>query len=222
MYNILLVEDDKDILQINKNMLKRHGGYNVYCAADLAAARETAASEDLDIMVLDIMLPDGSGLDYLKEVKQEKDIPVLLLTALSETSDEIRGLQAGGDDYLTKPYDIEVLLLRIEVLLRKAGSVPNVVKKGALTLRINSNQAFVNGTDLKLTKDIEFSLLNIFVKNENKMLNAEYLYEEVWGQPMANDKNAVRKAINRLRPKLAGSGYTITTEHSKGYSFEEG
>jgi len=222
MYNILLVEDDKDIQLVNSNMLKRHGGYNVYCADDLTIAREMVANEDLDMIVLDIMLPDGSGLDYLKELRQEKDIPVLLLTALSETSDEIKGLRAGGDDYLTKPYDIEVLLLRIEILLRKVENVPNVVKKGALTLRINSNQAFVNGIDLLLTKDIEFSLLNLFVKNENKILSAEYLYSEAWGRLMKEDEGAVRKAVNRLRPKIEGSGYTITTEHSKGYCFEKG
>ena len=221
MYNILLVEDDKDIQLINSNMLKRQGRYNVYLADNLAAAREIAASTHLDIIVLDIMLPDGCGLDYLRELKQELNIPVLLLTALSEAGDEIKGLKAGGDDYLAKPYDVDVLMLRIELMLRKYGDMPDVIKRGALTLRVNSNQAFVNGADILLTKDIEFSLLSVFVKNENKPLSAQYLYEQVWGRPMAGSDGAVKTAVSKLRKKLEGSGFTITPERNKGYFFEK-
>jgi CheY-like chemotaxis protein len=118
-YNILLVEDNEDIQELNKEFLEETGGYNVRLAMSLTEARECIAESVPDIIVLDIMLPDGSGLDFLKELKQDKDMPVLLLTALSESSDEIKGLRAGGDDYIAKPYDNNVLLARIETNLRR-------------------------------------------------------------------------------------------------------
>jgi len=221
MRNILLVEDNKEIQIVNSNMLQRRGGYNVYLAMNLEEAREIVATTDLDIILLDIMLPDGSGLDFLKDLKQDKNIPVLILSALGKIEDKIKGLEAGGNGYLSKPYDNHELLLTIESLLQLKEQMPNTITKGALTLRVNSNQAFVNGVDLRLSKDIEFSLLNIFVKYENKVLSPEFLYQEVWGQPMKGNDSAIRKALNRLRPKLEKSGYTITTEHGKGYRFEK-
>jgi len=142
MYNILLVEDDKDILQVNANMLKRHGGYHLYLAENLAAGRKIFSDADIDMAILDIMLPDGSGLDFLKEIKQTANIPVLLLTALSEADDEVKGLKAGGDDYLAKPYDINVLLARVEVMLQRAATVPEIVKQGDFVLRVKSGQVF--------------------------------------------------------------------------------
>jgi len=221
MRNILLVEDNVEIQLVNSNMLQRRGGYNVYLAMNLEEAREIVATTDLDIILLDIMLPDGSGLDFLKALKQDKNIPVLILSALGKIEDKIKGLEAGGNGYLSKPYDNHELLLTIESLLQLKEQMPNTITKGALTLRVNSNQAFVNGVDLRLSKDIEFSLLNIFVKYENKVLSPEFLYQEVWGQPMKGNDSAIRKALNRLRPKLEKSGYTITTEHGKGYRFEK-
>jgi len=220
--SILLVEDNIEIQLVNSNMLKRRGGYNVYLAMNLEEARGIVASTDLDIILLDITLPDGSGLDFLAELRQDKNIPVLILSAHGKIQDKLKGLEAGSDDYLSKPYDNDELILRIESLLRRAEQMPKVITKGALTLRVNSNQAFVNGVDIMLGQNIEFSLLNIFVQAENKTLSAEYLYEEVWGQPMAEDDNAVRKAVTRLRTKLEKSGYTIITEHGKGYRFEQG
>jgi len=221
MNNILLVEDDKDILQVNANMLKRHGGYNLYLAENLADARKIFANADIDMAILDIMLPDGSGLDFLKEIKQAASIPVLLLTALSEADDEVKGLRAGGDDYLSKPYDINVLLARVEIMLRRAATVPEIVKYGDFVLRVKSGQVFINGQDLLLPKGNEFLLFMLFVKNQNKLLSPKYLYDQVWGQPMLGDDNAVRRAVNRLQAKLKNSGYTITNEYGKGYCFEK-
>jgi len=220
MRNILLVEDNKKIRLANSNMLKRRGGYNVYLAANLAQAREVVANHYLDIIVLDIMLPDGSGLDFLKTLKQDKDIPVLLLSALDKLDERIVGLEAGGDAYMTKPYDNKELILNIEAILRRSGRMPEIITKGALTLRVNSNQAFVNGVDIMLGQNIEFSLLNIFVQEENKILSAEHLYKEVWGQPMTGNDKALRTAVSEVRKKLEGSGYMIATIRGQGYRFE--
>ena len=220
MYNILLVEDDKDIQLINSNMLKRYGSYNVYPADCLDAAREIAANVDLHLVVLDIMLPDGSGLDFLAELKRESEIPVLLLTALSETSDEINCLRAGGDDYLSKPYDIEVLMLRIETLLRRTDQIPKALTKGLLTLDLLSNRALIGEENLELRQK-EFDILFFLALNENKTFSAELIYERVWAQKMKGNDNAVKTVMSRLRKKLTGSGYTIATKRGVGYCFEK-
>jgi len=220
MRDILLVEDDKDIQEVNKSMLEWRGGYQVRLAGCLAEAKEQVKEAVPDLIVLDVTLPDGNGLDFLAELRQDKNVPVLLLSALGKIEDRIKGLQLGGDDYLSKPYNNDELFARIEALLRRAEQVPETIVKGTLTLRINSNQAFVNGRDIGLGQNIEFSLLHIFVQQENKILSSEYLYEEVWGQPMAGNDKALRTAISEVRKKLEGSGYTITTLRGQGYRFE--
>jgi DNA-binding response OmpR family regulator len=131
----------------------------------------------------------------------------------------VKGLELGGDGYMPKPYDNRELLLNIEALLRQREQMPKTVTKGALSLRINSNQAFVNGVDIGVSQNIEFSLLNIFVQEEGKVLSPEYLYDEAWGQPMNENDNALKVAISELRRKLEGSGCMITTERGKGYRF---
>ena len=119
MYNVLLVEDEERILFANKIILERKGGYTVQTAMNLTEARKCIQENPSDIIILDIMLPDGSGLDFLEELRRDKNIPVILLTALSESSDELKGITAGGDDYITKPYNNDVLLGRIEMVLRR-------------------------------------------------------------------------------------------------------
>jgi len=220
MRNILLVEDEQDISFANKILLERSGGYRVRLAMNLEEAWRSITEAEPDLIVLDIMLPDGSGLDFLGELRQGKNIPVLLLTALSETSDELRGIQAGGDDYITKPYDIHVLLARIEMVLQRTARLPETITKGTLTLHITSNEAFVNGENLGLSQK-EFSLLVIFVQHENRAISAAHLYEQVWGRHMGKDDRAVKTAVYRLRKKLQHTGFTITAERSVGYCFEQ-
>jgi len=220
MRNILLVEDDKDIQTVNSNMLKRRGGYNVHLAMNLEEARAIVATTPLDIILLDVMLPDGSGLDFLSELRQEKNIPVLILSALGKLEDKLKGYEAGGNGYLPKPYDNTELLYTIESMLKLKEQVPEVITRGALTLLVSSNQALVNDVDIGLTKDIEFSLLNFFVQEENRTLTAEYLYQKVWGQPIAGNNRALITAVSGVRKKLEGSGFTITTVRGTGYRFE--
>lgn len=220
MRNILLVEDDKEIMTLNNNLLKRHGGYNVYLAMNLEEARSIVAQTPLDIILLDITLPDGSGLDFLAELRQDKKIPVLILSALGKIEDRLKGLETGGNAYMPKPYDNRELLLTIEKLLELKEEVPDTVTRGVLTLNVNFNAAFVNGRDIGLSQNKEFSLLNIFVKHENKTLSPDFLYQEVWGHAMAGNSNALRVALSEVRRKLAGSGFVITSERGKGYRFE--
>lgn len=185
---VLLVEDNEKILQGNKRMLEWEG-YAVSEAMNLCEARVQTAARRPDVIILDIMLPDGSGLDFVQELRQSKNagIPILLLSGLTAQEDILHGLRSGGDDYLTKPYDFEILLVRMEALLRRAGRVPEKVIHGRLTLDVTAGIALMDGVDLLLAKK-EFALLLIFVQNPERMIDGEYLYERVWKAPMESDR----------------------------------
>jgi len=223
MHNILLVEDDKDIQEVNTNMLKRRGGYNVRLAMNLAEARRQVSEAVPDILVLDITLPDGSGLDFLQELRQDLHFPVLLLSALDESGDIVRGLRAGGDDYLAKPYDNDVLLARIEALLRRTAQLPKTLTKGSLVLDIIAGRAFIKSSalnqDLLLTQK-EFAVLLLLVQNEGSVMSAETIYKSIWKQPSSFDHNTLQATISKLRKKIEPSGYTIAVVRNQGYAFE--
>lgn len=216
---ILLVEDNEQIMRGNERMLKRRG-YEVITALTLGDARKAMETQNPDLFVLDIMLPDGSGLDFMTALRQHSQAPVLLLTGLTTPEDIVRGLSQGGDDYLTKPYDFGVLLARIEALLRRAGHIPDRLTKGRLSLDITADVAMLDGTDLLLTQK-EFALLLTFAQNEERFICGEYLYEKAWKAPLSSDSNTLKTTINRLRQKLKGSGYRIEWSRGEGYRFEK-
>lgn len=218
MKRILLVEDNEQIMYGNERMLKRRG-YEVVTALTLTEARSAIQAQMPDLFVLDIMLPDGSGLDFMVELRKYSQVPVLLLTGLTTPEDIVRGLTAGGDDYLPKPYDFGVLLARVEALLRRAEQVPECIHKGRICLDITADVATLDGVDLLLSQK-EFALLIIFVQNEERFISAEYLYEKVWKQPMVGNSNTLKTTINRLRDKIKSSGYRIAWSRGEGYCFE--
>lgn len=217
---LLLVEDNKKIMHGNQRLFGL-AGFETTAALTLAEARASIAERRPDAIILDIMLPDGSGLDFMQELRESEnaDIPILLLTGLTTPEDIIRGLTSGGDDYLTKPYDFPILLARVKALLRRAQRVPEVITKDHLTLNIASGVAMLDTTDLLLNKK-EFALLLIFLQNPEHYIDGEYLYEKVWNAPMTGNTQALKSTLTRLRTKLAGSGWNITSSRGEGYIFE--
>lgn len=217
---ILLVEDSKKVQNYNRRMLEDEG-FAVETIFTLGGTRAFLALQKPEIIVLDIGMPDGNGLDFLREFRETSKIPVLMLTGYGADKDIVLGFNAGCDDYLTKPYTFNVLLARLNCLLKSAEQVPEAITRGLLTLKLTPRGAYVNGVDLLLTPK-DFSLLQFFIQNDNQVMNAEYIYINVWGQPMAGDSRALGKGIQRLRKKLAGCGYTITANYGSGYIFEQG
>ena len=218
---LLLVEDDPMIQLNNKRLLERRG-FSLRQAFSLAEARLLIAEEPPRAIVLDIMLPDGNGVDFLAELRETSNVPVLMLTALGTREDILKGLAAGGDNYLTKPYDRAVFLSHVEALLRRSETLAEMLVLGPIKVEPASGKAFVGSEDILLTQK-EFFLLQQFVQHPNKILMAEYLYEKVWGQEMLQDdasRISIRKAVSALRKKISGSGYTITSEYGEGYMLE--
>jgi len=215
---LLLVEDDPLVQKKNKTMLERRG-YKVRQAYTLAEARAAMEDEAPRVIILDIGLPDGSGLTFLQEIRETSNIPVLMLTAMGTPEDKVRGLTSGGDDYLSKPYDFDEFLVRIDALLRRASIIPETLAIGSLRLDTASGTAFLSGDDMMLSKK-EYSLLQLFMQHPEKTMGAEYVYEKVWGQDMLDNPDTIRTTMHRLRKKLEGSGYTITFERGEGYIFE--
>jgi DNA-binding response OmpR family regulator len=219
MSKLLLVEDDKKILDFNKEVLEE-SGYTVYLAMNLAEARKLLRNVEVDLIVLDVMLPDGSGIDWLAELRETSRVPVLLLTAKGNLPDKLKGFETGADDYLTKPYDYEELLARIESLLRRADyNTPEQVSYGSIILDIPSGRAFFGGRDLEL-RHKEFALLLLFIQLKGKAVSGEYIYEKIWKQPIGEDKNALQTAISRLRTKIEPTGLDVYYQRGTGYTLE--
>lgn len=215
---ILMIEDDPHITRINSATLSKRG-YRVLEAETLEQGRKMLERERPDLVILDILLPDGSGFDFCAELREKNHIPILILTALDEEEDILNGFGRGGDDYLPKPYSPNVLAARVEGLLRRAG-YEETFTRGGLRLDVVKRQAYVNGEKAGLTP-IQFSLLLYLARNEGRIVPPERLYEDVWDQPMGDDDNAVKTAVSHLRKKISPAGFQIAFVRGSGYRFEE-
>lgn len=223
---ILLVEDDDNIMRTNQRILQR-AGFVVICAQTLQQARMLLAEQQPDVLVLDIMLPDGSGLDFCQEIRPKTNAPVLFLTALDAKSEVIQGLLSGGNDYITKPYDVDEFVARIQAQLRLArmnrrnhdGTMTLICD--TLTLDGLAQRAYLSGQDMLLTQK-EYALLFLLAQNEGEVLSADYLYRSVWHLPMTDDNRTLKKHISKVRKKLEEGGcqYTIVAVYGRGYAFE--
>lgn len=173
MPKILLVEDNKDILYANKVMLEFEG-YDIITAMTVESAKKLAVSEMPDLLILDIMLPDGNGIDLCKELKKVRDFNVIFLSALDTKKDILDGLKAGGYDYVTKPYIMEELLLRVKNLLKIKSLNDGVFTFGSVKFKSHALVAEYKGEEL-LLKPKEYMVLDLLCRNQGMYLSAEYL-----------------------------------------------
>ena len=216
---LLLVEDDPAIQAQNKRLLAGIK-YPLRQAFTLAAARSVMAAEGTPrAIILDVILPDGNGFDFLQKLRQTSDVPVLMLTSEDTQEDMLRGLTAGGDYYLTKPCHPSIFTSHVEALLRRSALLPEMLVLGPIKLEPSSGKAYLSGKDIVLSQK-EFALLQQFVQHPGKILLMSDLYRKVWGQEMMSEDYSLSSAVYRLRKKLIGSGYTITSEYKEGYVLE--
>jgi len=218
---ILLVEDDPDIMLANREALEMEG-YRVLTADTLSAGREAMENENPDLIVLDITLPDGNGLEYCREIRGISGVRILFLSALNTREDSVAGIRAGGDDYLPKPYLIDELLARVEALMRRGKLIEMEeppLRLGALTIDFTPRRALLCGEDL-LLKPKEFALLEILARNRDRYTTAKELYEKAWGMDAAGDVRTVKVRVSSLRQKLGG-GFDVESSRGEGYRLIE-
>ncbi len=219
---VLLVEDNEQLNEINRRALTQEG-YAVLTALTLGEARAHLAKTAPDVILLDVLLPDGNGIDFCGEIRDQTDAHIFFLTSKQDQENRIRGLDTGGDDYITKPYKLEQMLSRVRAAMRRRGMdsakpLEQTITCGALTLDMLTMSACLNGVDLSLSQK-EFTLLFALMRVEGKNLSREALYEQVWRQPMAGDGNALWKQISCLNGKLAAHGGTVNVVAIRGEGY---
>ena len=218
-YTILLVEDNPHIMEINHEALMMEG-YDVLEAKDGRECMARLKENDVDMIVLDVMLPDSDGLTLCRQIKAQYDVPILFLSALGENEQIIEGLRSGGDDYLPKPYDIRVLLARVEARLRASQRKKRFVTFAGLRLDTALLTAYSGETDLLLSQK-EYLLLLTLLGSPNRPMEKEELYSAVWGMAAGGDMSALHTTVSRLNKKLESTGKRVFYQRGEGYKLEE-
>ena len=219
---ILLVEDEEKLARMVEMELK-YEGYAVEKAFDGRAGLELAQSGAFDLVLLDIMLPKLSGMEVLRRLRKESQVPVIMLTARDSVVDKVSGLDSGADDYITKPFAIEELLARIRAALRtKSGRDSQMLAVGPLAMEVESRRVTVRGQEVELTKK-EFDLLRHLLENKGRVLTREALLDSVWGFDFVGETNSVDVYIRFLRSKIdeAFGIKLIHTVRGVGYVIKE-
>ncbi len=228
MAKVLIVEDDKAIVDLIAFNLKREG-YEVQEAYDGQQGLEKAQAQDIDLVLLDVMLPYMDGFEVLRRLRQKSDVPVLMVTAREEERDKILGLETGADDYITKPFSTKELTARVKANIRRrltdmGGGQGQKSRSGPFEVNYELRTAAKNGKPLELSQR-EFDMLCYFLAAPGRVIAREELMEKVWGFEYYGDLRAVDVAIRRLREKLednpADPQYLIT-RRGAGYYFNKG
>ena len=204
---ILIIEDEEKLARFVELELT-HEGYEVSKAYDGRSGLELFETRSFDLVLLDVMLPGLSGIEVLRRIRKNSEIPVIMLTARDAVMDKVAGLDSGADDYVTKPFEIEELMARIRVLLRKsldlvqlANTNRQALTWGLLTLDVERHSVIYDGNDIELTKK-EFDLLHILLENKDIVLGRDTLIERVWGYDYIGESKVVDVYIRFLRSKI--------------------
>ena len=219
---VLIVDDDENISEVIKMYLE-NSGYDTKVSHNGREAQEFFVQYKPDLVLLDVMLPSVDGIDVLKWIRKQSEIPVIMLTAKGETFDKVLGLELGADDYIVKPFEPKEMVARVKAVLRRY-SVENedkeVLKFPDLTVDINSYNVTFKGEDIKMPPK-EFELLYFLASNKNRVFTREQLLCEVWGYDYPGDSRTVDVHIKRLREKLhGGANWELETVWGVGYKFE--
>lgn len=207
-YNILVVDDDKEIRNA-LNIYLSNEGMNVFLASDGRESLEIVEANEIHLILMDIMMPKMDGIQATLEIRQKKDIPIIILSAKSQDKDVILGLNVGADDYISKPFNFLELIARVKSNLRRYLKYDNYQKDKedseieirGLILNPRTSEVFVNGNQVHLTP-IEFKILRLLMENKNITFSIQEIYEKVWKEPFYNSENTVAVHIRRIREKI--------------------
>ena len=221
---ILVIEDEPDIRRNLEYNLSREG-FSISTAASISEANTLLASTDYNLILLDLMLPDGSGLDLCKSVKSNSDtesIPIIILTAKDDEVDKVVGFELGADDYVTKPFSVRELILRVKAVLKRGSKKKEIVEVvrqfGDLKIDVDSHEVHVDDTKINLTA-LEFRLLRQLVDTRGRVQSRDQLLSDVWGYSAEVTTRTVDTHVKRLREKLGPMGKYVHTIRGVGYKF---
>ena len=207
MANILVCDDDKEIVQSIELFLKEEG-HQIFKAYNGLQALEMLKKEDIQLVILDIMMPEMNGIECAGEIRKDSSVPIIFLSARSEEKDKIEGLNAGGDDYVTKPFSSAELCARVRSCLRRytiLGSAGNasssIYSSGTLSIDDDSKTVTVDGEPVKLTP-IEYNILLFLVKNKGNVFSSDKIYEAIWNEKPVSTDNTVAVHIRHIREKV--------------------
>jgi len=219
---ILIIEDDEAIIKVLHRVLS-YEGYEIFKALNGQQGLNNARENRPDLVILDVMLPGMDGLEVCRRLRLGGSIPILMLTAKDTIQDRVTGLDAGADDYLVKPFEVEELLARLRALLRRTKSDRQPVLTFAdLTLDTNTRQAHRKGREINLTAT-EYDLIELFLHHPRQVLTREVIFDRVWGYDFGGESNVLDVYIRYLRQKLeeAGEPRLIFTVRGVGYVLRE-
>lgn len=216
MLRILIAEDERPIADLVKLSLRK-AGYICECVPDGAEAVSMLERDRFDLVILDIMLPEIDGFELMEYIRP-MEIPVIFLTAKSAVADRVKGLRAGADDYMVKPFKIAELLARVDAVLRRYRKNNPVIESGGLVIDTCSMTVKRDGEEIRLTKK-EYDLLLLFVQNPGRALYRESIYERVWGGDFPYGSKTVDLHVQRLRKKTGWEKYLLAV-NKVGYRLE--
>lgn len=215
---ILIVEDESRMRRLISDYLKKEG-YSIVEADNGKKAIDIFNLEKIDLIILDIMMPKYDGWTVCREIRKTSNIPIIMLTARSEESDELFGFELGADEYITKPFSPKILVARVKALLKRSYMAEEKVSYDGLEIAINGHRVFIDDKEIEMTPK-EYELMIFMIENKGTALSREQILNGVWGYDYFGDLRTVDTHIKRLRMKLETKSNYIQTVRGVGYRFE--
>ncbi|MGO5426458.1 response regulator transcription factor [Fusobacterium mortiferum] len=214
---ILIIEDEKSLAQVLEDTFSQEG-FEIIKAFDGENGVDKFYNEKPDLILLDINLPKKLGWEVCKEIRETSNIPIIMMTARDSDSDEYNGLSIGADDYITKPFNLKILLLKVKKLLKLDDN--NIYKFENFSFDIKKGEITINGENSELTRR-EIQFLEYMIKNKGIIFSRDYLLNEIWGFDFEGDDRVVDTLVKRIRKKLGDYSFLLKTIRGMGYSFDE-
>lgn len=214
---ILIIEDEKSLAQVLEDTFSQEG-FEIIKAFDGENGVDKFYNEKPDLILLDINLPKKLGWEVCKEIRKTSNIPIIMMTARDSDSDEYNGLSIGADDYITKPFNLKILLLKVKKLLKLDDN--NIYKFENFSFDIKKGEITINEENSELTRR-EIQFLEYMIKNKGIIFSRDYLLNEIWGFDFEGDDRVVDTLVKRIRKKLGDYSFLLKTIRGMGYSFDE-
>ena len=217
---VMIVDDEERLRSLVRDFLNRDGIRTIEAADGEEALTLFFANKDVDVIILDVMMPKLNGWQVLEEIRRYSKVPVIMLTALSEEQDELKGFRLGVDEYVTKPFSPRVLVARVRSILRRhEEAAPEVLEAAGITLNKTSREVTADGVKVELSLK-EFELLTYFMENPGTALSREKILNHVWNYNYYGDARTIDTHVKTLRSKIGSRGECIKTIWGVGYKFE--